>query len=468
MPHPDRDEDIPPCGSSTAKVNAVRQETSTMTDSHGESTLHGPTPRSPGFLSLPPEIRKMIYEMALVCDRPLDLWPDRFVGADTSHGDISGIWQRRIRGYSMRGIMCNCPRDWSDAAVEEDNTYCWSCETPWFPFHEDRSPELMAPYLKYHIWVTSTYPRIRRAPKAKEYEDYYLKYYVRDQYDLTYIRKNLAAGIMRSCKLIHAESVPIFYGASEFQFRGHGGWQGLLRLFLTIGSFARQQIKSVLVPIPTGLEWGSGHPNHRSCPRRHLPLHLDGRSKNDPKLRMVKIQPEGPEENSAVKQVVEVLVRDNVIKCLTLYLPKGCCLGESDEAYRDGFKALKRTQGLLQNLKFCEITLTIGPCAYLGIEDAFQRIWSLEWNLSCDRVGFIRDPDDSSRARALVERAAIWLCTKYSYLEGIPTLFGADNEDTYPAPSTLGSWVDASGATVPTFSEAAYSLFDLFGFNNHY
>ncbi|KAI4188814.1 MAG: hypothetical protein LQ346_005233 [Caloplaca aetnensis] len=325
----------------------------------------------------------------------------------------------------------------------------------------------MAPYLKYHIWSTSAGRRIHRAPEAGEYEDYSLKYYVCNQHDLIYIRKILTAGIMRTCKLIHAESVPIFYGTNEFQFRGHGGWQVLLRFFLTIGSFARQQIKPVLVPIPTGVEWGSGHPNYGRFRRSHLPLHLDGRSKNDPKLRMVKIQPEGPEEVSTVQQVVEIMVRDNVIKCLGLYLPTVCYLGESHEAYRNGFKALKRTQGMLQSLTFCEITFAIAPCAFLGIQDAFQRTMSLEWNLWCEPGGFIRDPDDSLRARGGRERS-IWLCRKYSYLEGVAMLFGADEEEIHPASWTLGTWVDASGATVPFISVVASGLFDLLAFNNHY
>ncbi|KAL8923365.1 MAG: hypothetical protein Q9208_004635 [Pyrenodesmia sp. 3 TL-2023] len=402
-----------------------------------EATLDGPMPTLPNFLSLPPEIRNMIYEMALVCDRPLNLWPDRFVGEDASRGNMPRSWQWRFDGYSMRGTTCNCGRRWSNAAVEEEEMCCRYCKALWVPFHEDRSPELIAAYIKHKIWSTSWHRRRYQVLETWNHEDYSLKFFVRDQHDLVYIRKNLAAGLMRTCKLIHAETIPIFYGLNDFQFRGNGGWQGLLRFFLTIGSFARQQIKVVLVPIPVGVEWGSGYPNRGLPGKRHLPDHLDGRSKNDPKLRMVKIQPEGPEEHSTVRQVVEIVVRDKKIKSLGLYLPPECYLGYSYEVYHDGLEALRQTQGTLQCLTFCQITLVIGQGAFLGIKDPIRRTMSLEWDLWCEPGAYIRDPQDSSLARGI---SGIWEHRDYSYLEGIPTLFGADDEVFDSPVSTSDTW----------------------------
>lgn len=182
-------------------------------------------------------------------------------------------------------------------------------------------------------------------------------------------------------------------------------------------------------------------------------------------MRMVKIQPEGPEENSTVRQVVEIMVRENMIKSLGIYLPTGCYLGESQEAYRDGFKALRRTQGILQSLTFCQTTLVIGQGAFLGIKDAIQRTRSLEWNLWCEPGGYVRDPDDSSLARGL-EELGFWEYTKYCYLEGIPTLFGADDEEFDPPASTSDTWVDALGAAIPNVSCAVHILFATMGSNH--
>ncbi|KAL8836167.1 MAG: hypothetical protein Q9170_003020 [Blastenia crenularia] len=302
--------------------------------------------------------------------------------------------------------------------------------------------EIVQPYVTDYKWRT-TWHHSRKPASAQELQLYPLGWYVRDQVDLQFVRREMAVGLLRTCKQIYAETLATFYGRNDFQFLGCGGWQGLLRFFLTLGPNARRHIHRILVSVPLGVEWCygrvllEGHNNN-----------FDGRSKNKPEMRMAKIQPEGPEERLAVRQVCEIMMKDNAIQDLALHITSGSYMGDQVfDSYRPGWKGLLEIQDMLKDLVFCNRMLVVDKGALLGVRDAFTRINNLEWDL-CFRPGsLVRDPDQRDQVRQLKD----WefkLYIRYRYLEGIPTLFGATNEQFDASPDTRGIWEQAEQLTV--------------------
>lgn len=73
--------------------------------------------------------------------------------------------------------------------------------------------------------------------------------------DLLYVREEMAVGLLRACYQILKEAAGIFWMENQFRFSGRGGWQGLLRFFLTIGPLARSWIRKISVHAPVYLSW---------------------------------------------------------------------------------------------------------------------------------------------------------------------------------------------------------------------
>jgi hypothetical protein len=73
---------------------------------------------------------------------------------------------------------------------------------------------------------------------------------VRDQHDLQYVRKNMATGILATCKQVRMEATMLFWGENSFRFSGDFDWTGLRRFLTTIGPEARSRIRSLEVAPP--------------------------------------------------------------------------------------------------------------------------------------------------------------------------------------------------------------------------
>ncbi|KAI4151361.1 MAG: hypothetical protein L6R39_002046 [Caloplaca ligustica] len=398
------------------------------------------------FLSLPPEIRNTIYKLALIRDQgQIDLWPDAFVGQGTWSVPYTYARTRdnRTEPYSERICHWGCT-DEEGRRIREASD-CWSCNPEKaqerYPcFDKKLTPEVMKPYVTHYRRVVTWLPQYKRKIRPYDIENYPLHWYVRDQKDLAAIRKDLAAGIIRTCKQIHAEALPIFFGGNSWVFSGNGGWQGLLRFFLTIGPNARRHITDIMVALPLGVEWWFGRAIREDEGQREYKNNLDGRSKNEPKLRMAKVQAEGPQERSSVRQVCEIMLKDGIIDYLLLTVPKNCYVGGKDlDAYYDGLKGLLETHRILQMLTFTQVCLVVDTNAFLGIKNAISRINGLEWHLMCFSSSYIRQPDRDHLAQRF-EDAALWTHHKYSFLEGVPTLFGAVDEEFVGDYGTDVSW----------------------------
>ena len=99
-----------------------------------------------------------------------------------------------------------------------------------------------------------------------------------------YVRKEMAIGLLRTCRQVYNEAVTFFWADNQFKFSGRSGWQGFLRFYLTIGSQARARIKRIDVHAPIYMRWPVKDADNKD---------LNGRSKNFPHMHMAKVEPEG-------------------------------------------------------------------------------------------------------------------------------------------------------------------------------
>ena len=53
---------------------------------------------------------------------------------------------------------------------------------------------------------------------------------VRNQHDLLYVRKEMATGLLGTCRMVYDEAAYYFWSENTFRFSGKGGWHGLLRV----------------------------------------------------------------------------------------------------------------------------------------------------------------------------------------------------------------------------------------------
>ena len=132
----------------------------------------------------------------------------------------------------------------------------------------------------------------------------------RYQESLEYVRKEMATGILGTCRQVYNEAAAFFWGGNQFKFSGRSGWQGFLRFYLTIGPQARKRIQRVGVHAPIYMRWPVKDADNKD---------LNGRSKNSPHLHMVKVHPEG-------RKSIFLGALSYELSDFELYDPWGLCL----------------------------------------------------------------------------------------------------------------------------------------------
>ncbi|KAL8939843.1 MAG: hypothetical protein Q9216_003130 [Gyalolechia sp. 2 TL-2023] len=228
--------------------------------------------------------------------------------------------------------------------------------------------------------------------------------------------------VYKTCTQIYAEAAAIFWSENYFKFSGQGGWQGLLRFFLTIGPNARRHIGSLDVCVP--------HQRFDSPPERYRDaerLTLEGRSKNDPKLRMTKVPPQIGDEDAYIGRVCEIMLKDRAVRHLNLLIPTGRSLIGYMTFDRPEHETIMYLRRSLKLLSATEINLVVEPGALLSVPFVFPQLDMLGWNLVCHPGAYVRDPEDEDRGWQFQE-LYVREHDKYDFLEGIPTMFGDEEE----------------------------------------
>ena len=186
---------------------------------HSHKRLRRRTCQKSPFLALPPEIRNLIYQVALIKPSPIDLCPPQY--ASTSD-------------------------------------------------QVDTDPAMKSRYDKFLI----KYPQ----PTVHEPTGLRLrttKVAFRLQRDLLYVRKQLATGLLGTCSQIYNEAAEYFWAGNHWRFTDDNGWVVFWRFLMAIGPVARQWIRSIDVLAPFAWEHPYRFPmEHEWCIKNHPKLRL--------------------------------------------------------------------------------------------------------------------------------------------------------------------------------------------------
>jgi len=117
---------------------------------------------------------------------------------------------------------------------------------------------------------------------------------IRLQEDLLFVRKEMATGLLTTCRQLYNEAGDIFWSRNTFRFSGDIEWFGARRFLGQIGPRALSRIQSLELFAPLAdahcLEKSSSHQRNYD---RMIEFYVSPRTaKNMPKMHMIKVQKE--------------------------------------------------------------------------------------------------------------------------------------------------------------------------------
>ena len=250
---------------------------------------------------------------------------------------------------------------------------------------------------------------------------------IRKQASLTYVRKELAAGLLGTCHQVYKEAAMYFWSDNLFRFPGRSGWQGLLRFLLTIGPAARSHIKRLDVHAPMYMRW----PNKADDDRD-----LNGYSKNWPKMHMVKIPPEDHTDHAAAQRVCTILAQERTLEEINFVVPASFRNGDMQEygGYNDGGCTCYSQTPLkkIAELDFLHKTVVVEEGGYLAVEKGPEQIMDEGWDLVCEPGSYIyeKKPGEAFYLKHKVDEKCMWKspAREWDYLLGLSTLFPLPDE----------------------------------------
>ncbi|KAG8532066.1 uncharacterized protein KY384_003703 [Bacidia gigantensis] len=250
---------------------------------------------------------------------------------------------------------------------------------------------------------------------------------VRHQEGLNHVRKEMAVGLLGTCSQMYREAALMFWGENRWRFSGRSGWQGLLRFFLTIGPHARQRIRKLDVHAPIYMRWPVKDSDNKD---------LNGRSKNLPKMHMVKIPEEGHLDRMAIQRGCALLEQDRTVDEMNFIIPDGFRNGDEDEfggydldhdLESESHDRLLRVQGL----DFIKKTIVVEKGGYLAVDDGPAQIMAEGWDVVCLPGSFIWEKGEEDKGgnsdyqKQENTRLRKWHspARQWDYLEGVKYLF---------------------------------------------
>ena len=250
---------------------------------------------------------------------------------------------------------------------------------------------------------------------------------IRYQDDLAFVRKEMATGLLGTCTQVYREAALLFWADNRWRFSGRSGWQGLLRFFLTIGPNARERIKRLDVHAPIYMRWPVKDSDNKD---------LNGRSKNLPKMHMVKIPEEGHLDRMAIQRVCALLHQHPTLEELNFVIPAGFRNGDEDEyGGYDVDHDLDQDSGIrlarIDGLHSIKKTVVVEKDGYLAVDNGPTQMMAEGWNVKCLPGSFIWEKGTEDKGGNVdfekheVTEIRTWEapCRKWDYLEGVKGLF---------------------------------------------
>lgn len=256
---------------------------------------------------------------------------------------------------------------------------------------------------------------------------------IRHQESLTYVRKKMATGLLGTCRQIYQEAAMFFWAENLFKFSGRSGWQGLLRFLLTIGPAARSRIRRLDVHAPIYMRWPVKDKDGKD---------LNGRSKNLPKMHMIKIPQENHLDTVAKQRVCAVLEQDRTLEELNFVIPAGFRNGDATEfgGYTEDHTMKTEALERIQTLDFLKKTIIVESGGYLAVKNGPAQILQQGWDLVCLPGSSILEKDNDGilswdykkqevvETRRWTAHGSDWDC-----LLGVDTLLANVEEDSHHA-----------------------------------
>lgn len=247
---------------------------------------------------------------------------------------------------------------------------------------------------------------------------------VRLQESLTYVRKKMATGLLGTCRQIYREAAMYFWGYNIFKFSGRSGWQGLLRFLLTIGPQARSRIRRLDVHAPIYMRWPIKDKDGKD---------LNGRSKNFPKLHMIKIPQENHLDTIAKQRVCAILDQERTLEELNFVIPAEFRNGDEGDfgGYTEDHTMETVAIERIQKLNFLKMTVVVEKGGYLAVEEGPEQILSEGWDLVCLPGSFIYEKGSSGdyEKKEIVEtRRWVAPIRKWDIFIGVERLFYEPDE----------------------------------------
>ncbi|KAI9723734.1 MAG: hypothetical protein M1812_001034 [Candelaria pacifica] len=249
----------------------------------------------------------------------------------------------------------------------------------------------------------------------------------RAQKDLVFVRKNLAAGLLRTCRQIYKETVRIFYGDNTFYFTGghfeDASWM-LYRFLLTIsptydGPGSRQYLTRIGIKLPS-----------RENPE--FPIYtlnvLNACSKNSPKTHLVKVADTFWADH--IEQCVSLVATDKALKEFHFVVPSGWI-------FRDDWVIREYREMIDLYLPFLIRTvLFVLRDAFLDLENPVEFVNGSGWELVLEEGSYINCKGDKNSEGLITwekirvdNRREFRLPTdEYGYLNGVSDLFDNQGE----------------------------------------
>ena len=275
-----------------------------------------------------------------------------------------------------------------------------------------------------HKWTTSADSEKPETPLLK----------TRHQESLEYVRKQMSTGLLGTCRQVFNEAVGFFWGENHFRFTGRSGWQGLLRFFLTIGPEARSRISRVDVHAPIYMRWPVKDSDGKD---------LNGRSKNFPKMHMVKINDEGHLDREAIQKLCVVLAQDRTLMEINFIIPAEFRNGDEDtfggyDIDHDMETESCRRLEKIKNLDWIKMTVVVEKGGYLAVEDGPHQIMDEGWDLKCEPGSFIWEKGSTDKGgnadyeKHEVTETRTWTAPtrNLDYLIGVKDLFHEEEKDS--------------------------------------
>ena len=258
----------------------------------------------------------------------------------------------------------------------------------------------------------------------------------RKQDDLLYVRKEMATGLLATCKQICQEATSVFWCKNTFRFAADGDWLGVRRFLATIGPSAIRRLRTLEVFVPLG----------------HYPATVDVQgpvegwreicqAKNVPKLHMAKVGSSSKIDAEVERnmEIVTSLLRE-AMSTLELRLIVPCGFTLNQNGWATGVQPeIVIPEELQARRPFTKVTLIVESGAYVYGAEIPEKIAGHGLDVVLMPGSFLKEAVDTTDEEAKVTELKRWgnAFDEFEILNGLQDLM-KENDNRFGVPGRGG------------------------------